>query len=430
MSNRLILAVFYLVSLLSLYSTSHAFIKTHDTAHSIQQESHSGQIQETTAIAEKIWERLTIGFVKHYENGDYTQARKAARSAFQLAENTFGTNHINTADSLLKLGIVAETLGDMVNAKRQMRNALLILEDQLGAHHEDVAVVLTNLANVYFEESNTELSEKYHTEALHIRLSALGEGDPAVAQSMYNLAVLYDDTLQYDKAIANYEQAISIWYKTLGETHPYVANALNNLANVYLATDKLSISEELHKQSLSIRKIIYGNVHPEVARSLINLGALYVKQSAYEKAKPIYKTAVSVAEKLFGPSHPQVAMLLYSLANIYHIQGRIDRHSEEKLTVKKTGFLKKVATKTLNTNTQTVSEDALNHKISHLHHSSQAYFAQALPLYERALKILDTAINANHPAMTAMVTELTLLYKSIGKPTKAAQLQVRLKKTH
>ena len=148
------------------------------------------------------------------------------------------------------------------------------------------------------------------------------------------------------------------------------------------------------------------------------MGALYVKQSAYEKAKPVYTEAVSVAEKLFGPSHPQVAMLLYSLANIYHIQGRMDRNEETQLSNMKVKF------------DAEASKNDLVGQISNLHESSQQYFAQALPLYERALEILDNTIGNNHPAMTAMLTELALLYKSVGKMNKAEQMQVRLNKIH
>ena len=155
-----------------------------------------------------------------------------------------------------------------------------------------------------------------------------------------------------------------------------------------------------------------------MARSLINMGALYVKQNNYEKAKPVYTEAVSVAEKLFGPSHPQVAMLLYSLANIYHIQGRMDKNQENELTSHKVSF------------DGNSGKTDMTGQISDLQNSSQEYFAQALPLYERALEILDNTIGNNHPAMTAMLTELALLYKSVGKMTKAAQMQVRLNKIH
>jgi len=378
-------------------------------------------LNETTAIAEQIWDQLTAEFVEHYEEGRYAQAAKTARTAYELANTTFGPKHINTADSMLKLGIVAETLGDTKTAKEQMQKALVILEHQLGSSHEDVAVVLTNLANVYFEDNEPELSKQYHQRALNIRREAFGDNDAAVAQSLYNLAVLYDDLQEYDKAIENYEESIRIWNVTLGPAHPYVANALNNLANVYMATGKLERAEELHLNSLAIRKLIYGKVHAEVARSLINLGALYVKQNAYEKAKPVYTEAVSVAEKLFGPSHPQVAMLLYSLANIYHIQGRMDRNEEQELSTRKVSF---------NQTAETITSTSINSQINDLHQSSQAYFAKALPLYERALEILDNTIGNNHPAMSAMLAELALLYKSVGKINKAEQMQVRLNQIH
>jgi len=375
-------------------------------------------LYETTELAEKIWDKLTSEFVEHYEEGRYARAAATARSAYELAISTFGPNHINTADSMLKIGIVAETLGDTSTAKQQMLGALTILEKQLGSTHEDIAVVLTNLANVYFEENEPELSEQNHQRALQIRLQAFGEVDATVAQSLYNLAVLYDDLTQYDKAIEYYERAIKIWNVTIGPAHPYVANALNNLANIYLAIGNYAQAEELHTHSLAIRKLIYGRVHAEVARSLINLGALYVKQNAYEKAKPVYKEAVAVAEKLFGPSHPQVAMLLYSLANIYHIQGRMDRNEENELSNMKVNF-----------NSKQNGTD-ITGQISDLHQSSQQYFAKALPLYERALEILDNTIGNNHPAMTAMLTELALLYKSVGKLNKAEQMQARLNKIH
>ena len=382
----------------------------------LQQDS---RLNETVNTAQEIWDRLTEEFVEFYDSGQYARATASVRSAYQLSMAVFGPNHINTADSMLKLGILAETLGDTKTAKTQMQNSLKILETQLGPNHEDVAVVLTNLANVYFEDNEPELSKQYHMRALTIRRQVYGEKDANVAQSLYNLAVLYDDLLDYDKAVDCYEHAINIWNVTLGPVHPYVANALNNLANIYMAQNKLDKAEILHTRSLAIRKLIYGPVHAEVARSLINLGALYVKENAYEKAKPVYREAVAVAEKLFGPSHPQVAMLLYSLANIYHIQGRMDLNEEQQLTTQKVNF-----------NQATTDAKEITSHINNLHHSSQEYFAKALPLYERALEILDNTIGADHPAMSAMLSELALLYKSVGKINKAEQLQVRLSHIH
>jgi tetratricopeptide (TPR) repeat protein len=368
------------------------------------------ELQETVKVAEDIWASLTSEFVSQYESGQYEQAAVTAQTAYDLAEKSFGFDNINTADSLLKLGIINDSLGNTAEAKEDLIGALTILDEQLGPDHLDVAVVLTNLANVYFEEGNNAKSESYHLQALKIREKKLGTHDATVAQSMYNLAVLYDDMQDYDKAAGLYNKSIDIWKDTLGTNHPYVANALNNLANVYVVKGEFKRATELHKQSLTIRRKVYGNNHPEVARAMINLASLYVKENDYDDAQKMYEQAVALSEKLLGPKHPQVGMLLYSLANVYHIQGRM--RLEKNTNAGESGEIQKAA--------YTGGTGKVQNS------KAQAYFKRALPLYERALAIFDKSMDSDHPALTAMLNELALLYKSVGKNKKAERVMLRL----
>ena len=383
----------------TLAGTASAYTNLLDSSHYMVTHDRLQDLYETNALAEDIWNRLTSEFVSHYESGALTEAAAVAQTAYDLAEKSFGPNHVNTADSLLKLGIINESLGNFSAAKENMIGSLAILEEELGPNHEDLAVVYTNLANLYFEQNLTEKSEAHHKLALKIRRYTLGDNDSATAQSLYNLAVLYDDIEAYDKAQPHYEQALKIWYSNFGPNHPYVANALNNLANLYSALGDTKSAVKMHEHSLKIRREIYGDQHAEVARSLINLGKLYVKASEYEKAKPVYIEAVKVAEHIFGPNHPQVAMLLYSLANIYHIQGRMD---SQQAGAQKTS--------------STMVKD----------NNQEAYFKKAMPLYERALTILNGTIGVEHPAVVAMINEMTMLYKSIGNQARINKLLAAL----
>ncbi len=380
---------------------------------------HLQQFYETTEVADGIWNHLTNNFVDQYEASQYAKAAATAQTAYKLAENIWGPDDINTADSLLKLGIINETLGNLTQAKEHMLGSLVILETQLNPYHEDVAVVLTNLANVYFEEKQPDKAEEFHKRALEIRLKVFGDKHPVVAQSIYNLAVLYDELTEYDKAKDLYTKALGIWNYAYGTNHPYIANALNNLANVYMLTGDMSTAIELHQDSLSARRAIYGNEHPEVARSLINLGAVYVKNQNYDKAKPLYQEAISLAENLFGQYHPQVAMLLYNLANIYHIQGRIEANIK-----KQDRMLKSTQHANLKGDLMTVENTEAVALAANI--KAKSYFKKAVPLYERALTILDKSIGSNHPAVSAMLNELVILYRSIGKENKAEKMLARL----
>ena len=398
MKYRISFLLVCVASCLSFSASVSAFINHVDSYDTSVTTNRIKDISETNALAEDIWNRLTSEFVTQYEAGNIAQAASVAKTAYELAENSFGPNDVNTADSLLKLGIVNESLGNYGKAKEYMVGALVILKEEMGPYHEDVAVIYTNLANLYFEQNLLEESEDYHQQALSIRRRNLGDNDPSVAQSLYNLAVLYDETENYKKAQPYYEQALKIWYGSYGPNHPYVANTLNNLANVYSSLGDMESALEMHKHSLKIRRQIYGDVHAETARSLINLGKLYVKMSRYDDAAPVYAEAIKVAEHLFGPSHPQVAMLLYSLANVYHIEGR--------MSADKAGA-QKAALTTSNSR-------------------SQELYAKALPLYERALNIMDNTIGSDHPAVMAMMNEMSMLYKSVGNQAKMTKMMARI----
>jgi len=391
------------------------------------------QIYETQAIADNVWNGLTNEFVTVYEAGNYAEAAAIAKHAYDIAIANFGKHHVNTADSMLKMGIINETLGNVEAAKQYMLDALAVLKEKLGPYHEDVAIVLTNLANLYFEQNQPEQSEMYHKQALQIRIHTLGENDPAVAQSMYNLAVLYDDMKKYKEAAHLYESSLKIWHASYGDVHPYIANALNNLANVYSAMERYKDAIKTHKQSLSVRRALYPENHAEVVRALINLGALYVKQSDYDKAEPLYVEAVHSAEKIFGPDHPQVAMLLYSLANIYHIEGRLAKAESQQLQFKsvEAGITANAKATAIEHSLPEARKVSVNTSTrAKLEKSAQSKFKQAVPLYERALAILDTSMGGNHPAVTAMLSELAMLYKSIGENSKAKEMQARLSSIH
>ena len=62
--------------------------------------------------------------------------------------------------------------------------------------------------------------------------------------------------------------------------------------------------------------------------------------------------------------------------------------------------------------------------------TAKSYYIKAVPLYERALAILDGSIGKDHPAVSAMLNELAILYRSIGNNNKADQMLARLSEFH
>jgi len=362
---------------------------------------------ETTELAEIIWIDLTNHFIKYYESGDYQNALLVAQRTYTIADNNFGSNDVNTADALLKLGIIRQTLGSLNEAENHLLKALLILEKQLSPNHPDLAVVMTNIGNVYFESQRPELSEKYHQQALKIRVNSFNADDSAIAQSTYNLAVLYESQHKYEQAAVFYQQAISSWSASMDPMHPYVGNALSNLSVVYNKQGKHKKATDILQRMLVFKKSVFGAQHEEVAQTLINLGTNYLEQGEYSPASHAYEEALNIAQHVLSSSDPQLALLMYTLANIYHTQARIE---EQNQTPSETGIIP--------ANNPTTLEDTAQRKT--------ALFAQALPLYEKAAEILDAGENETQSALDVVLTELAILYKEIGNTDMAKAIESRI----
>lgn len=401
---------FYLL----ICSTSFAAINDIPDPSKFEQRTTIRSFSETTTLAEDLWANLTNRFVSLYEKGEYPTALSIAQRTYEIAINNFGIDDVNTADTLLKLGIINQTLGKLSLAEDHLLGALVILEDQLSPDHPDVAVIATNLGNVYFDMKRFDASEKYHQLALKIRQNAFGNSNPSVAQSNYNLAVLYEHEKKYSKAESLYQEAIIVWSESVGPTHPYIGNALGSLTNVYTAQEKFQDAENVLRQTLAYKKTIYGTQHEEVAQTLINLGTTYLELGKFNSASTAYAEALNIAQHLLTSSDPQLALLMYSLANIYHMQARMGINA--------------ITT----TETATPSENSANapqeiiETADNTSEQSTALFKQAIPLYKKAAEILDSEKSKNWSTLDVVLTELAMTYKAIGNTDMAAATESRL----
>ena len=399
---------FFILTSLFLVGNSQAAIE-HSLINDNNQNISTRSFHETTELAELLWNEQSAKFIEQYENEKYREAYKTAMRVYNLAENNFGLNDVNTADSLLKLGIITQIMGDMAKAEDYLYGALVILEDQLKPGNPDIAIALTNLGNLYYDKKEFDKVEEFHKKALSIRLKAFGKEDSSVAQSNYNLGVLYENTGEYDKAENHYREALSIWTQVYGPLHPYIGNTLANLTNTYIAHKKLSNAILTQQRIVAFKKSTLGIDHQEVAQSLIDLGSLYVEQGQYDVAGGTYKEALNIAKDFLKPTDPQLAMLMYTLANTYHMQARMEEPGDS-----------------------FPNNDVLSDTIAQDKNLQTTILVQqALPLYVRAAEILDAKQKTeNQTALQAVLSELAMLYKAIGEEDKAIETESRISMNH
>ena len=323
---------------------------------------------------------------------------------------------ITQAKYLNDEGLAWSAAGQYADAQPPLEHALALREKVLGSEHPDVAQSLNNLAELYRAQGRYADAEPRLQRALAIcergaRPGAsqgrrepqqpgaalshpgplcrgraplpAGPGHPGAGARAhpprYRLepqqpGALYYAQGRYAEAEPLFQRALTIREQALGPDHPDVAWSLNSLAELYRAQGRYAEAEPLFQQALAIREQALGPDHPDIATSLNNLAA------ALLRARPLCRGRAPLPA---GPGHPRAGAgarpprcrpSLNNLADLYHTQGR---------------------------------------------------YAEAEPLYQRALAIREQALGPDHPDVALSLNNLAALYRAQGRYAEAEPLYQR-----
>ena len=100
---------------------------------------------------------MGIGNV-YQSQGKYDEAIAQYERALRIYENSFGVNHVNTADTILNIGLFHKSQGRDQLARDYLSRAHLIFQSNLGMAHpftQKAKILLKDLMN-QFENKNAQ----------------------------------------------------------------------------------------------------------------------------------------------------------------------------------------------------------------------------------------------------------------------------------
>lgn len=122
-----------------------------------------------TYAQEILWDELNTKVITLHQQGRYSEAATVAEEALKVAEETFGADHPDVAQSLNNLAALYQDQGKYAQAEPLYKRALAIMEKALGPDHPDVATVLENLSKLYKEIGNKDEAKRLEKRARSVR---------------------------------------------------------------------------------------------------------------------------------------------------------------------------------------------------------------------------------------------------------------------
>ena len=132
--------------------------------------------------------KLGTALLKCGRNGE---AMEAFERSAQLSEQAFGAAHVETANSLVELGMLYRQQGNHPEAQRNLRRALEIHRGTLGADSHEATQDLHHLAASLEEAGDFDGAAGELERLLSLRARQVGANAEQTAEAQVRLATLY-----------------------------------------------------------------------------------------------------------------------------------------------------------------------------------------------------------------------------------------------
>ena len=395
------------------------------------------------------------------ENGALmmTQIRytDAARYYAEAAELTPETRADQLSERLRDWAEAARRAGDFPAGLAAAERALAIDQGRLPAADTLLATDLNNLALLYQATGRYAQAEPLYQRAIAIGEKTLGPEHPDLATQLNNLAVLYQATGRYAQAEPLYQRAIAIGEKTLGPEHPDLATGSTTWPSSTgppAATRRPSRSTSAPSRSARRRSAPSTptsppasttwpcSTGPPAATRRPSRSTSAPSRSARRRSAPSTPTSPSGSTTWPGSTGPPAATRRPSRSTSaprYPREGPRPRAPRRRPVPQQPGRALpghrplragRAALPARHRDRREGPRPRAPDLATSLNNLAELYratgrYAQAEPLYERAIAIGEKALGPEHPDLATRLNNLAGLYRDTGRYAQAEPLYER-----
>jgi tetratricopeptide (TPR) repeat protein len=339
-----------------------------------------------------------------YMKGDYEAARQSFLQAWEIARMGPMDDPVRY-DILKRLVSARAAAGEFADADDFLQLAISWHEQNLGM--SDTKIVDDVLLSVGFaramKDFDKALGVMSRVMSLHYR-AANGADSIAIADDFSRMGQIYAEMGKKEDAILRLNGALELRTKILGPLDPSLVYDLDRLGGLQIASRAYAKAEETYRHALVIRETLYGKKHADLIATVDGLAYALFGQKKYDAAEPLYQRLLDLWKASVGSeTHPMVAMAYDKIAIFYAAQKKWDQAE--------------AATTHANAIRAFQLADGLSGEASQ--RIDESKLAEALPIYERAIKILEPP----NPVYDSERADLENMAKELKKVVKKPPTQ-------
>ncbi|CAF0952618.1 unnamed protein product [Rotaria sordida] len=171
----------------------------------------------------------------HYVRGNYTQALKYDKVAYEIRKQILPENHLDIARSSLNLGCDYIRNGDHKTAMELLMEALRIRQQNYSEQdHVNIAIVCAAIGDNYIHLCDYENAFNFLTKALEMFKRVLPSEHAKIASTLIKIGNLWEKQGFYDRALEQYHSAHSMAVKIMPSEHPTLQKYFERIIYIHI----------------------------------------------------------------------------------------------------------------------------------------------------------------------------------------------------
>jgi len=242
------------------------------------------------------------------------------------SEANKGKNHPDLVEILLNLGNAYRDEGGYVPATPYVERALSIEEKAHGSESLEVAATLDKLGTLYLLQGDTARARAAYMRARPTLLRELGKDKPAYGLFLMHVGELELLAGHIKEAQEAVDQALTAFGGEISHAAQEWTEANRMLGLLFLGLSKYKEAEQQLVYCLTVRSEALNSENQDkalfyMASANNSLGQFYVTVGRNDEAEPLLLDALRAYEKQYGKNHPLLEDVLVNLAALYENKG-------------------------------------------------------------------------------------------------------------
>ncbi|HYO90529.1 MAG TPA: tetratricopeptide repeat-containing protein kinase family protein, partial [Pyrinomonadaceae bacterium] len=262
--------------------------------------------------------RFTLGWTYKTLN-KFDAAESHLRASLELRRKTLGSEHQDTAQSLVGMGELHMYRGQFAEAEAQFREAVAIYRRAAAAGEVNAkwfAISLSDLGYALISKGDMAAGEDSFLEALEAGANLTGADRALQAVVHSNIGVARRERGDLDGAVLHTERGLEEYRRLPGDIRWEMGAALSNLAGILMLKGDYDRAESLARESLDVYRKTIGEAHQYPPRSLTILAEIYYRRGDYRRAKEEVERALAIQQRVLATSHIDFARTWVVLGKI------------------------------------------------------------------------------------------------------------------